>query len=189
MTTAVVAYGGNLGDPRLVYREFLDLLHRERDIANIRASRLCQTRPVGGPAIQGDYLNAAVVLDTDVSAEALHQRLREWESYFGRERRTHWDARVIDLDLVLFGNEVIDTAALTVPHPRVHFRRFVLAPACAVAPDLVHPVIRRSLRELLTAVERAYDSPKLAVRFFGEADDRRGATQITGPLSPRITQR
>lgn len=175
MTTAVIAFGGNLGDSRSVYGKLLDLLHQDRDLANIRASRLCQTRPVGGPAKQGDYLNAAMALTTGLPAEALHQRLSELETRLGRERRVHWDERVIDLDLVLYGSAVIDTPELTVPHPRMHFRRFVLAPASAVAPDLVHPVIGKSVRDLLQSVERAHESPHLAVRFLGDAKDRRGA--------------
>ncbi|MEX1224977.1 MAG: 2-amino-4-hydroxy-6-hydroxymethyldihydropteridine diphosphokinase, partial [Pirellulales bacterium] len=112
------------------------------------------------------FLNGAARLETTLSAEALHHLLHEIEAEVGRRRRIRWDARVLDLDLLLYDDAVIQTERLTVPHPRMAFRRFVLAPAADVAGAMRHPIIGRTIAELLDNINR---TPfRVAVR--GEGD-------------------
>ena len=93
-------------------------------------------------------MNGVVCVDTDLSAGTLLKRLLEIEADMGRVRRKKWDARVIDLDILLFGSRIIQKPDLIVPHPLMHLRRFVLTPLLQIAPDLIHPVLRKSMQEL-----------------------------------------
>jgi 7,8-dihydro-6-hydroxymethylpterin-pyrophosphokinase len=110
---------------------------------------------VGGPSGQSAFLNAAVLLETSLAPEALHGRLQQIERQLGRQRRERWGARRLDLDLLLSDERVIRTAELTVPHPRMAFRRFVLEPAAEAAPDMVHPTIGWSVAQLRAHLDRA----------------------------------
>jgi len=106
-----------------------------------------RTEPVGVEG-QDTYVNGVVRVDTDLSAGTLLNCLLEIEADMGRVRRKKWDARVIDLDILLFGSRIIQKPDLIVPHPLMHLRRFVLTPLLQIAPDLIHPVLRKSIREL-----------------------------------------
>ena len=108
-----------------------------------------QTDPVGGPAGQPQYLNAAIRLTSTLSAQAMHERLIEIETELGRERHVRWGSRKIDLDLLLFGGQSIQTETLTVPHPRMSFRRFVLEPCLDIAGEMVHVTSGKSISQLL----------------------------------------
>ena len=114
-----------------------------------------ETAPVGGPANQGPFLNAAVRLETTASAEQLHLALRQIELDLGRRRVERWEARAIDLDLLLYADQVIETPQLVVPHPRMAFRRFVLEAAVEVAPEMVHPTIGWTVGRLLEHLDSA----------------------------------
>ncbi|MFV0244918.1 MAG: 2-amino-4-hydroxy-6-hydroxymethyldihydropteridine diphosphokinase [Qingshengfaniella sp.] len=147
--TALVALGSNLGDR---------LAHMQAGLAGVRAlpdtrisavSALYETAPVGGPDNQGPYLNAAVALDTGLAAGDLLARLHGIEAAELRERRIRWGARTLDLDLLIHGDLVSADPDLSVPHPRLHERRFVMVPIVDVAPDLSHPVLNRSMAALL----------------------------------------
>jgi len=148
---AVVVYvgvGSNLGDRE----ENVALAVRELDATpglRIRArSLLHETEPVGGPP-QGRYLNGVIALECELSPRALLHRLREIEQIAGRERGPERNApRTLDLDLLLFGDTRIDEPGLTVPHPRMHERGFVLVPLCEIAPDARHPLLEASAAEL-----------------------------------------
>lgn len=113
-------------------------------------SSLWETAPVGGPP-QGDYLNGVVVMHTVLGPAPLLEGCLEIERAEGRERRERWGPRVLDLDLLLYGDAVIDAPGLRVPHPRMHDRRFVLAPLAEVWPDAIVPG-RGLVADLLVAV-------------------------------------
>lgn len=147
--------GSNVGD-RSAHLDAAGAALRELPRTRVVAvSGALETAP-WGPIAQGAYLNAAAVVETDLSARELLAALQEIERSRGRDRskESRWGPRTLDLDLVLFGEAVIDEPGLSVPHPRMHEREFVLAPLARVAPDMVHPVLGKSLRELLAALSR-----------------------------------
>lgn len=136
MTRAAIALGSNLGDRRT---HLLGALEAMTELGRLEAvSNLYETAPVGGPE-QDDYLNAVAVLDTALGAEALLQALHEIEARHERRREVRWGPRTLDLDLLLYGREVIDTAQCTVPHPRLTERRFVVEPLLDAWPDVAMP--------------------------------------------------
>ncbi len=120
-----------------------------------RVSQFYETQPIGGPEGQGAFLNAAAAFDTPLAPEALHAELQKIEIELGRERGERWSARLIDLDLLLYGDRVIVRPELQVPHPRMAFRRFVLEPAVEVAPDMTHPLIGWTVERLLDHLNHA----------------------------------
>ena len=153
MPRALVALGANLGDRAATLAEAVNLLAARPEITNLRASRWYETAPVGGPGGQGAFLNGAVAFDTSLAPETLLDVLQSIETRLGRERGQRWAARTIDLDLLLYGDLAIHTPRLTVPHPRMAFRRFVLEPAAEVAAESWHPGLGRSVGQLLANLE------------------------------------
>jgi 2-amino-4-hydroxy-6-hydroxymethyldihydropteridine diphosphokinase len=148
-TTAYIALGSNLGDRRAYLEQALAALRRPPGLAVTRVSSFYETEPVGGPPGQGRYLNAVAELETQREAEDLLRVLLEVEQDLGRVREVRDGPRTIDLDLLFFGERVCATADLTLPHPRLHERLFVLQPLGEIAPGLVHPVLKRTIADLL----------------------------------------
>lgn len=150
MVLAAIALGSNLssrfGDREANLRE---ALRRLAALGEVKAvSRFHDTEPVGYTD-QPRFLNGAAVLETSLPAGELMRALLEIEHGMGRERVTAKGPRVIDLDLLLYGDAVIETAELTLPHPEMHVRRFVLEPLKEVAGEWVHPVLGLSVEEML----------------------------------------
>lgn len=149
---ALVALGSNLGDRERNLREALRHLEASGAARVVAVSRLIETDPVGGPP-QGRYLNGAALLETSLGARPLLAALKAAESAAGRRPGgERWGPREADLDLLLLGDAVESHADAVVPHPRMAERRFVLAPAAEVAPAMVHPVLGRTVLELLEAL-------------------------------------
>ena len=139
MTRAFIGLGANLGDRAATIRAALDALADEDGIDVVAVSTLRETEPVGVGA-QPFFLNGAAELETTLSARELLDRLLVTEQRFGRVRVPgEHGPRTLDLDLLLYGDEVIDEPGLTVPHPRLHERLFVLEPLTELAPGLVVP--------------------------------------------------
>ena len=133
MTRAYVGVGANLGDRRATIEAAVGALP-----GVVAVSELRETEPVG-VVDQPSFLNGAVALETELSARELLDVLLEVERSLGRERRERWGPRTIDLDLLLYGDETVDEPGLTVPHPRLHERRFALEPLAELDPDLLIP--------------------------------------------------
>jgi 2-amino-4-hydroxy-6-hydroxymethyldihydropteridine diphosphokinase len=138
IATAFVGIGSNLGDREGHLREALDLLAAEEGIEIVAVSALRETEPVG-PVEQGPFLNGAVQVATELRPFELLERLLDIEQRLGRVRRERFGPRTIDLDLLLYGDELVEEPGLTVPHPRLHERRFALEPLVELAPGLVVP--------------------------------------------------
>ncbi len=151
MTRAYVGLGANLGDREASIRRAVELLAAEPGIEVVAVSSLRETDPVGY-LDQPAFLNGAAAVDTDLSARVLLDRLLAVEHVLGRARGDgpRFGPRTIDLDLLLYGAEVVDEPGLTVPHPRLAERRFALEPLCELDPELSLPD-GRGLRELLGA--------------------------------------
>jgi 2-amino-4-hydroxy-6-hydroxymethyldihydropteridine diphosphokinase len=152
-TRCVIALGSNLGDRLENVRAGATRLRDTDGIDVVAFSTLYETAPVGGPDNQGPYLNAALTADTTLAADDLLALLHQIEADRERQRLVHWGPRTLDLDLLVHGDLVTGTDdatdSLQVPHPRMHERRFVMVPVCDVAPDLVHPRLGRTMRDLL----------------------------------------
>ena len=147
--TVYLSLGSNLGDRAANLRTALRKLS---DLGTVKAvSAFYETEPVGSTA-QPWFLNCAVKLDTEKMPRQLIAAVLSLEQEMGRLRNQKNGPRIIDIDILLFGTSVIETAGLRVPHPRLHERRFVLEPLTEIAPDVRHPVIKRSMRQLRDAL-------------------------------------
>ncbi len=142
--------GSNLGDRQRNLEEALDRL-RQAGVALRRLSAVYETEPVGYRD-QPWFLNCVAEAETELMPVQLLKRVRRIEGQMGRRREVPQGPRTIDIDILLFGNHVIDRPELTVPHPRMHQRRFVLAPLGELNSELRHPVTKKSVSEMLAAL-------------------------------------
>jgi len=161
----VLGLGSNMGDSRLAFSECLQELAAAEGRV-IAVSRLWHTRAVGPP--QPDYLNAAALIEWPAGPRALLARCHELESAVGRDRsaEARWGPRVLDIDLLLAESVVCRGPTLTLPHPRMHERRFALEPAAEVAPDWTHPLIGRTISDLADDARDRYPDAILEVFSF-----------------------
>lgn len=157
MAQAFLALGSNLGDRRGLIDAAVGALRAEPGVGVVALSPVYETDPVG-PADQGKYLNAAALVETELEPGALLSAMLRIETRLGRASRSErvfWGPRPIDLDLLLYDDRVIDEPGLTVPHPRLHERDFVLRPLVDLVPERVHPVLGRTFLALLGELEDA----------------------------------
>ena len=138
MNTAYVALGANLGDPLATLRLAVEALHLLPDSQTLAVSGFYRTAPVG-LRNQPDFINAVASLQTGLTPAALLDALFAVEGQFGRVRSIRNAPRTLDLDLLLHGSHISDDPHITLPHPRMHLRAFVLAPLAEIAPALVVP--------------------------------------------------
>jgi 3-oxoacyl-[acyl-carrier protein] reductase len=162
--TAYIALGSNLGDRREYLGRALQALREKAGIVVNQVSSYYETAPVGGPPGQGDFLNAAIELQTELQPDELLRTLLEIERGLGRTREVRHGPRTIDLDLLLYNDLVRSTVEVTVPHPRMHERLFVLQPLAEIAPNVRHPVLGRTIRELCDESQSAERSALRAPR-------------------------
>jgi len=146
--TAYIGLGSNLGERKGFIQKAVLALAESGQIEVCKVSNIIETSPLGG-ANQPDYLNAAAEIKTTLSAEDLHKMLIGIEnSLFGRVRQEKWSPRTIDLDILLFGQKIINSPDLTIPHPQMHLRSFVLKGLYQLNGELIHPVMNITVNEL-----------------------------------------
>lgn len=151
MHTVYLILGSNLGDSRFTLLKANSLIEKRLGEV-VKRSSIYQTAP-WGVIDQPDYLNQVIQLKTVRKPEELIEEVLNMENKLGRTRLKKWEARIIDIDVLFYDNVILDRENLTIPHPLLHLRKFVLEPLAEIAPDLIHPVIKRTIRELLANLE------------------------------------
>lgn len=147
---AYLGLGSNLGDRLEALHHAIESLQSSPDISVMRVASVYETAP-WGKSDQPNFLNTCVELETHLCARVFLERCHEIEKAFGRTRRTKLEPRTLDIDVLLLGEQTVDYGDVTIPHPRLHERRFVLVPLAELAPHAVHPVLHKTIGELLEA--------------------------------------
>jgi 2-amino-4-hydroxy-6-hydroxymethyldihydropteridine diphosphokinase len=178
---AYIGFGSNVGDRVDFCNRAVTLLGLLPHSQVTGVSLLYETEPVKDGANPGDewFLNGVVQLETDVTPKSLLAVMREIERSLGRDQDDRSGPRTIDLDLLFYGDRAIDEPGLVVPHPRLHQRRFVLMPLSELAPLLMHPVMRRSVNQMLAEVE---DQSEVRL-LFPQPSTRYGSRTASNPGS------
>lgn len=151
MPLVLLALGSNVGDRAAALRDAVQRVAQLAGTTVKAVSTLIETDPVGGPAGQGKYLNGAMLIETSLQPWDLLPLLLDIERLLGRDRsrEVRNGPRRADIDLLFYDDLVIHTPGLTVPHPRLHERRFVLEPLAQIAPDWIHPERQQTVRDML----------------------------------------
>lgn len=154
-TIAYIGIGSNLGNRAAYINKALSLLDKSASIKITKISSIIETPPLGGPENQGDYLNAVAQLQSRLSPLQLLILMQNIETRLDRTRSEKWAARTIDLDLLLFGSEIIEhkNPDLSVPHPLMHQRLFVMEPLAQIAPELIHPKLNLTMKDILDSLQ------------------------------------
>ncbi len=152
MSRVFIGIGSNEGERLRHISRALAALGTTPGLRVVQLATLMESEPVGGPP-QGAYLNTVAELDTSMAPGGLLATLKAIERTLGRLPSTQrWGPRPIDLDLLLYDDRVVNEPDLSIPHPRLHERRFVLQPLAQLAPEVIHPVLRKTVTELLATL-------------------------------------
>ena len=167
---ALLGLGANLGEREGQLRRVLRRVEETAELRLAHVSGLYETMPEDCPEGSNDYLNAAIVVDvTDWGADDLLRWCLTTEQEAGRERTSRNAPRTLDIDVLLFGAEVIESSGLKVPHPRLHKRGFVLVPSVDVAADWMHPLLGKTVRDLLYALGETRGVSRVASLEWADA--------------------
>ncbi|NEO88315.1 MAG: 2-amino-4-hydroxy-6-hydroxymethyldihydropteridine diphosphokinase [Spirulina sp. SIO3F2] len=162
--SCAVALGSNLGDSAQTLTQAIATLAQHPHLSLQAVSPWYQTAPVGGPP-QPDYLNGCAVFETTLTPLRLLDILLQTEQQFGRIRRERWGPRSLDLDLLFYAEQIINLPRLTVPHPRMRDRAFVLVPLADIAPHWRDPVTQQTVAQLCAQVDRSGIQQQLAEKI------------------------
>lgn len=147
--TAYIGLGSNIGEREKNLNTAIDMLNETPGIEVLQVSSYINTAPVGYTQ-QPDFLNAVAEIKTKLQPDELLKICMDIESKLKRKRIIRWGPRTIDLDILLYGEQIINDENLVIPHPRMHEREFVLRPLAEIAPKAFHPVIKKTVAEILT---------------------------------------
>jgi 2-amino-4-hydroxy-6-hydroxymethyldihydropteridine diphosphokinase len=147
MSTAYIGIGSNLGNREKNCAKALALIEG-KGIKIVKPSSMIETEP-WGVREQPKFMNMAVEVTTDLLPDQLLRKLKDVEAELGRTKTTRWGPRIIDLDILFYNDMVMSSPELEIPHPHMHEREFVLISLCEIAPDKIHPVLKKSVREML----------------------------------------
>ena len=151
MPDVYLLLGGNLGDRLAFLKQARTSLANQ--VGSIKANSKFYETAAWGKTDQPSFLNQVLHVQTNLLPEELLHIIQSIEQTLGRERFEHWGARVIDIDILFYDDLVLQTQRLSIPHPHLHTRRFTLAPLAEIAPDLVHPVLHKTIKALLAACQ------------------------------------
>lgn len=170
MAIAYLCLGANSKNRLTTVQQAVSLLSLAENIKLIRASALYETEP-WGVKDQNWFLNMVVEIKTDLSAQDLLLKCLSIEKMLGRDRsrEQRWGERPVDIDIIFYDNQIINTGILTVPHPRMHERAFVLVPLLELIPDFVHPVLKKSVSDLYDELDDVEEVCLYGTR--GHSDD------------------
>lgn len=157
-TEVVLCLGGNKGNREKLLSEAVNLIGQNFELK--RLSEIYETAAWGGVA-KGDFLNQVAVVSTDLEAEEVLDRIQQIELDLGRTRFEPWGDRTMDIDILFFGDQIIKTGRLEIPHPFIGERRFVLVPLAELMPDFVHPVLKENFVTLLEACQDLSEVKKI----------------------------
>jgi len=164
MPTVFIGVGSNLGDRQKNFEFAQKEMLESGAVRHLRCSPVYETEPVNGEG-QPLYWNAVWSFDTDLAPHDLLRKLHNIEAMAGRMRRAPNEARVLDLDILFYGDQKWAGSGLVIPHPRLHEREFVLAPFCDLAPEWEHPGFKKTMKELLNNVRATHNErPFVALR-------------------------
>lgn len=145
---AYLAIGSNMGDKEKYLSKAVEALENDADFRNVRTSKWMVTEPYGGVE-QDDFLNGALEVQTLLSPRELLDRMHEIEAAAGRERLVHWGPRTLDLDILFYEDCVMNEPDLIIPHIDMQNRRFVLEPLCELTPAYLHPLLKKTVKQML----------------------------------------
>jgi len=168
-TTAFISIGSNLGNRYENCIKGIELLNDLYTVNVVEVSLFYQTQPVDFTD-QDWFVNGALKIETSLDPFELIQELKIIENTLGQfEKKIRFGPRIIDLDIIFYGTRVLDTETLTIPHPRMHKRCFVLKPLCDIGADIIHPILKKTARQLLETIENDHDQ---AVMEYNKGGDR-----------------
>jgi len=170
MPSCLLALGANLGDCRQSIEAALNAVGELAGTKLVAQSRVHSTEAIGGPAGQGKFANAVAVVDTSLSAIEMLEAFLAIETNLGRQREQRWSARTIDIDLLLYEQQRVESPRLVVPHPRMSFRPFVLEPAVEVAENWLHPLLGMTLGQLHSRLKLGTDTVEIYGAAQGDRD-------------------